>query len=136
MGFVLGEMPRSLLEGRLEILRCFIGVGMGAGLTTSSGFKNDPSLPPIFGERPLGGECGGSTVSSGASSTGRGVNGLGEKAPRAGDCGKPFSLGKRGVRPGFLGIGGGSFGMATASGSRGLSGRGTGEAVRLAGRAG
>lgn len=131
-----GEMPRSVLEGRLDILRCLTGVGIGTGLSTSSGFRKDPSPPPTFGERPFGGECGGSRVSSGASNLGRGVSGVGEKAPRAGERITPFSLERRGARPGFLGIGGGSFGMAIASVSLGLSERGDGEAVRLAGRAG
>lgn len=56
MGFEFGDGPRSLLEGRLGILYGLAGLGVVTGLTTSSGFRKDPSLPPMLGERPFGGE--------------------------------------------------------------------------------
>lgn len=132
-GFEVGDVLRSLLEGRLGILYGLAGLGVAMGLTTSSGFKKDPSLPPMLGERPFGGECGGSTVSSGASSMGRGVSGGGGNALRKGERSTPFSFCGGGARPGFFGIGGGSFMIAVASGSDALSERGPGEAFRLDG---
>lgn len=64
--------------------------------------------------------------------TGRGVSGGGGKALRAGEIGAPFSFGTGGARLGLcLGMGGGSLEIAFVS--RGLSGRGPGEAFRLEG---
>lgn len=118
---------------RLGILKFLPGTaGEVAGLMTSSEFRKlGWSFTAIFRDRPLGGDCGGSTVRAGAG-IGRGVSGGGGKALRAGEHGRPFSLGIGGARPGlFLGMGGGSLEIAFAS--RGLSGRGPGEAFRLEG---
>lgn len=116
---------------RLGILKFFPGTaGEVAGFTTSSEFRKlGWSFTAMFRDRPLGGDCGGSTVRAGAG-TGRGVSGGGGNALRAGEHGRPFSFGRGGARPGlFLGMGGGSLEIAFVS--RGLSGRGPGEAFRL-----
>lgn len=131
----LGDLRGSRfgVRERLGILKCLPGTaGDVAGLTTSSEFKKlGWSLTAMFRDRPLGGDCGGSTVSAGAG-TGRGVSGGGGNALRAGEGGMPFSLGRGGTRPGLcLGMGGGSLEIAFAS--RGLSGRGPGEGFRLDG---
>lgn len=118
---------------RLGTWNCFPATaGDADGLMTSSEFKKlGWSFTATFEDLPFGGECGGSTVKAGAG-TGRGVSGGGGKALRAGDCGIPFSFGRWGASPGlYLGIGGGSFEVALCS--RGLSGLGPGEAVRLDG---
>lgn len=116
---------------RLGILKFFPGTaGEVAGFTTSSEFRKlGWSFTAMFRDRPLGGDCGGSTVRAGAG-MGRGVSGGGGNALRAGEHGTPFSFGSGGARPGlFLGMGGGSLEVAFVS--RGLSGRGPGEAFRL-----
>lgn len=141
-GFATGDLPRSMLTGRPGILNCLPGTGEAVGLTTSSGFNRPWSFAATCGELPFGGECGGSTVSSGAPGIGRGVSGGGGKALRAGERMMPFCLRGGGARPGFFGIGGGSFAVMVAVAgalvfdSRGLSGRGLGEAFRLEGWAG
>lgn len=136
VGFELGDLPRSMLTGRAGMVGSFPDTGETTGLTTSSGFNRLWLLAEICRDVPFGGECGGSTVSSGASRIGRGVSGGGGKALRAGERMVPFSLG-RGARPGFFGIGGGgSFAIGFVFDSRGFSGGGPGEAFRLDGWAG
>lgn len=136
VGFVFGDLPRSMLRGRAGLLKGFPVTGEVTGLTTSSGFKRLWLLAAMCRDLPLGGECGGSTVSSGASRTGRGVSGGGGKALRAGDRMAPFSFTGM-ARPGFFGIGGGcSFATTAVVGSRVFSGGGPGEAFRLGGWAG
>lgn len=134
VGFVLGDLRGSVLEGRLGILND-LPLDMGdraAGFTTSSEFNRlGSSLEAMLSALPFGGDCGGSTVRAGAG-TARGVSCGGGNAPRAGERAGPLSLMARGARPGFvLGIGGGSFVARQDVEFRGLSGRGPGDTFRL-----
>lgn len=132
-GLIPGDLPRSLLEVRGGALNGFAGAGGNVGLTTSSGFNRLWSLAAKGSSLDLGGESGGSILSSGASILGRGVNGGGGPAMvwRAGERGSwPLALVVGGARPGFFGIGGGSFAVA---GWRESRGRGLGEVFRLDG---
>lgn len=133
-----GDLRGSKLgvRERLGILKFLPGTaGEVAGFTTSSEFRKlGWSFTAMFRCRPLGGDCGGSTVRAGAG-TGRGVSGGGGNALRAGEHGTPFSLARGAARPGlFLGMGGGALLIAFVS--RGLSRGGPGEAFRLEGWAG
>lgn len=130
-----GELRGSRAGGRgaLVLMSCLPGTaGEGAGLTASSECKKRGwSFAAMLRYLPFGGEFGGSIVKAGVG-TGRGASGGAERTLRAGECDNPFSFTEWGARPGlFLGIGGGSLGIAL--GSRGLSGFGADETVRPVG---
>lgn len=86
VGFALGDLRGSVLDGRLGILNCLpVDMGDRAGFTTSSEWSRfGSSLVAMLRALPLGGDCGGSTVRAGAGTV-RGVSGGGGNAQRAGE---------------------------------------------------